>query len=367
MKRLPMSNKMPYIRLVKYLVFVISALHIIGLHAQTRSFSPWIVPKNGRALNAYIDPIIERGVGDHISLFVKPENYTSREWKGFIEKAHAGGIHTVYMSVSGSEKSFDTPSSREKTVDNWIKRARKYKFDGVDMDIENLSPSVRESHLIFLKYVSQRLHQEGLRLAMAVGFYPPMMTQPLEWWYDPEAIGNYCDHIRLMLYGQYTGKNMAAAGSRPDMRGMGPTCSYSFARNALEFWLKNVPKDKLTVNIPAFSTVFYPDPAYPEGVHDEFTRKIGKSYYPVPQDIDASKPHRHYWSWIEQVWVYVYTSSLDGRLRIFYASDEDSTQQLLQLMDKKGILHLGMWTYTGELIPEWNDVNQLVLDWCKKQ
>lgn len=118
---------------------------------------------------------IGSGVGDHISLFVNPEDFNKSEWDAFRQSCHKGGISTVYKCVDGSEKIFDTPEARKLTVDEWIKVAKKYSFDGIDMDIENLSPEIKEEHIIFVQYASERMHKEGLKLAMAVGFYPLMV------------------------------------------------------------------------------------------------------------------------------------------------------------------------------------------------
>jgi spore germination protein YaaH len=271
--------------------------------------------------------------------------------------------------VGGSEKSFDTPEARKKTVDEWIDLAKKYAFDGIDMDIENLSPEVKEAHVIFVKYVAERLHKEGLKLAMAVGFYPPMVEKPLDWWYDPATIGAYCDNIRVMLYDEYWagGKMSEALAGRPDSYGMGPTCSYPFAVEAINFWMKFAPSEKLTINIPAYSNVYYLDPKYNEGVKDAYSGN-GQSSYPKPQDIDEKKPVHKYWSWIDRIWVYIYTGNIDGKLKIFYASDKASTRHLLNLIEEKGISSVGMWYYQGIYSGrQWEKVNEIVLDWTMKK
>lgn len=330
-----------------------------------RNFSPWIIIKD-KPLMSYVEPIITSGAGDHISLFVDPEKYENREWNAFIRNCHQGGISTVYLTVGGSEKNFDTPEARKQTVDEWIEKAEKYAFDGIDMDIENLSPEVKEAHIIFVKYAAGRLHEKGLKLAMAVGFYPPMVKKPFVWWYDPAIIGTYCDNIRVMIYDQYWagGKMNPQLADRADSYGIGPTCSYPFAVEALDFWMKFVPVEKLTINIPAYSNVYSVEPQNNEAVKDAYSGS-GQSYYPRPQDIDRSRPVHKYWSWIDRIWVYVYHSSdPGGRLKMFFASDEDSTGHLLQLLEKKGITSVGMWYYQGkQMDPQWDKVNEEVLNW----
>ena len=346
-------------------VMLLMLSSLVGV-AQQRNFSPWLVPSKDKALLSYVEAINLKEVGDHISMFVNPENYTREEWNGFIKACHEGTIQTVYLAVGGSEKSFDTAEARKKTVDNWIEKAKKYAFDGIDMDIEHITPEVKEEHIIFVKYAAERLHKEGLKLAMAVGFYPPMLKKPFVWWYDPETIGEYCDHIRVMLYDQnYGGGKMSAElADRIDCYGMGPTCSYPFAEQALDFWMKFVPKNKLTINIPAYSNVYYLNPNYPFGVED-FSTKYGQTYFSSPQDIDKNNPVHKYWSWIDRIWVYIYTSSIDGKLKKFYASDKDSTSELLKLFEEKGILSIGMWTYEGITSKEYRkQINELAINWA---
>lgn len=358
-------------KIKKGITIAIVLLFSLVSYGQKRNFSPWLILKD-KPLLSYVVPIITSGSGDHISLFVTPEKYEKEEWNEFIQTCHKGGISTVYMTVFGSEKSFDTPEARKKTVDEWIEQAKKHAFDGIDMDIENLSPEVREEHIIFVKYAAKRLHKEGLKLAMAVGFYPPMLEKPFIWWYDPATIATYCDNIRVMLYDQYFagGKMNPQLADRLDCYGMGPTCSYPFAVEALDFWMKFVPTEKLTINVPAYSNVYYVDPQYKEGVKDASTKSkngiqfVGQQYYPKPQDIDENEPVHKYWSWADRIWVYIYSSNIDGRLRKFYASDETSTSHLLKLFEEKGITSVGMWFYEGnQMDNQWEEVNKVVLDW----
>jgi len=216
-----------------------------------------------------------------------------------------------------------------------------------------------------VKYAAERLHKEGLKLAMAVGFYPPMVEKPRVWWYDPATIGTYCDNVRVMLYDEYWagGKMSSELAGRPDSYGMGPTCSYPFAVEAMDFWMKFALPEKLTINIPAYSNVYYLDPQYNEGVKDAYSGG-GQSYYPKPLDIDENKPAHKYWSWIDRIWVYTYSGNVDGRLKIFYASDETSTHHLLKLIDKKGITSVGMWYYQGIYSKkQWKEVDEAVLNW----
>ncbi len=143
-----------------------------------------------------------------------------------------------------------------------------------------------------------------------------------------------------------------------------------YARESLEFWLKYVPACKLTVNVPAYSNVYFVDPKYPEGVKDAATKSrngyqfVGQQYYPRPQDLDENMPVHKYWSWVDRLWVYIYSSNIDGRLRKFYASDEASTRQLLNLFEEKGITSVGMWFYEGNhMDKQWEQMNEVVLDW----
>jgi len=339
---------------IKYLIILL-LLASVSSFAQKRSFSPWIVIKD-KPLVSYVKPILGSGIGNHISLFVNPDRYDKKEWNKFIESCHRGGIETIYLSVGGKEKSFDTFEARQKTVSQWIEKAEKYSFDGIDMDLENLSPSVKKKHVEFLKYASEKLHNKGLKLGMAVGFYPAMIKTPLVWWYDPSAVGVFCDNVRIMLYDEYWAGNKNS---------MGANCSYTFAMQALDFWMKYVSSEKLTVNIPAYSNVYYLDPQYTDGVVDKYT-KYGQSRYPFPPDIDKTYPVHKYWAWESRIYIYIYKSNIDGRLRKFYANDENSTKYLLDLFAQRGITSVGMWTYKGDKTPkEWLKLNEEVFDWCK--
>ena len=349
----------------KSILFAFALLFSLASYGQKRNFSPWIRIYDEQHLLDYVEPIIKSGSGDHISLFVPQEKFDQEKWKAFIRACHDGGITTVYKCLGGSEKDFDTPEARKNTVDQWIELAKKYAFDGIDMDLEHLSPDVKEEHIIFVKYAAKRMHEAGLKLAMAVGFYPPMVQKPFVWWYDPATIGQYCDNIRVMLYDEYWagGKMNPDLAGQLDCWGIGPTCSYPYARESIEYWMKFAPAEKLTINVPAYSNVYYVDPQYRTGVKGPYTN-AGQCYYPRPQDIDESKPVHKYWSWVDRLWVYIYTSKADGRLRMFFASDAASTSHLLDLFEEKGIGSVGMWSYQGnQMDQQWNEVNDLILKW----
>lgn len=304
-----------------------------GASAQTslKKVSPWYIYKKGSSFND-IKPY--SNIISSISVFGKPS-------KEFIRKCHKNGI-LVYHGVSGKEKDIDTPAKIEAVANGYVKSCKLNGYDGIDLDYEALSPKFQSTYTEFLKEVSAKLHHSGKKLSQCVGFYPSLLDDSVpKIFYDPKVIAETCDVVRVMCYDMHYAPNRKGGG-------VGPTSTTPWTEDAMKFWVKYIPKDKLIMGLPAYS--------------NDYTMTLqGKGrqiYADVPDHYSAPLP-APIWLWYEKVNIYLYNDQ-KGDMHLFYASDAKSTKSLLKLSDKLGIHKIGFWHFSSVSPKMWLKVKEWV-------
>ncbi|MFC1738901.1 glycosyl hydrolase family 18 protein, partial [Planctomycetota bacterium] len=187
-----------------------------------------------------------------------------------------------------------------------------------------------------------------------VGYYPPMYKDKLVFWYDPKVIGRTCDMIRVMCYDMYYAPGIADPDpeylDRTDVHGLGPTSTIPWARDAMKFWLKYVPRKKLIMGLPAYSNDYDMTPG-----------GGGKQVDGPRPTVSAGAKVERIWLPYEKINTYRYIDE-KGRPHWFFASDEVSTAAHLKTVDKLNIPGIAFWTYQDVTPQTW----KVVRKWLKK-
>lgn len=310
--------------------------------ATEKKVLPWFVYKDGDSFKD-IAPVKEL-IGS-ISVFGNPP-------KSFIDECHQNTIE-VYQAVSGSEETINTSEKMNLLVDKYVNDCNMSGYDGIDLDFEHLSSDIRGTYSEFLKLASQKLHAAGKKLSHCVSFYPASyQDENAEMFYDPAVLATTCDLVRVMCYDMYfaPGVDNPELKHRDDCMGVGPTANYPWIKEAMLFWIKRIPKEKLVMALPAYSNDY------------EVTGKIkGRQIYQSVPDSASGVLPPPTWLCYEKVNMYLY-DGLNGNRRLFYASDARSTEALLELADKLSISNIGFWHFSSVDPPMW-DVTK---EWQKK-
>ena len=294
----------------------------------------WFVYKDGNSFKD-IEPVKE--IINSISVFGNPP-------KSFIDECHRNHIE-VYQAVGGSEENISTPEKIKTLVDGYVDVCNANGYDGIDWDFEHLSPDVQDTYTGFLELASQKLPAAGKKLSHCVGFYPALyQDETTKMFHDPEVLARTCDLVRVMCYDMYfaPGIGKAELKHRDDCMGMGPTSDYSWTKEAMSFWIKHIPKDKLVMALPAYAND-YAVTGHTKG------RQI---YQSVPDSVSGVLPSPT-WLCYEKVNIYLYDAT-DGNRHLFYASDARSTEALLELADELGISQIGFWHFSSVDPPMWS-------------
>lgn len=261
----------------------------------------------------------------------------------FVEQCHALGIE-VYLLVGGDERTFDTPEHRKETIDGYLRKCREVGFDGIDLDHEGIDGKFRTSHTHFLQEASGRLRGEGKRLAICVSYL--MSTSKttskthMPDFYDPETIGRTCDMVRVMCYDMFSMSG----------KGVGPISTQPWARDAMQYWMKYVPREKLIMGLPAYSGDF-------EMVSGGKRERI---YADKPALAEGAKSEA-VWLPYEQISMYRYLDE-KGDTHLFFASDHVSTRAHLETVEKLDLPGIAFWHYEAVTPETW----KVVRDWHQR-
>lgn len=298
---------------------------------------PWLVYQDGMTFQD-IEPVKE--IINSISVFGNPP-------KSFIDECHRNNIE-VYHAVGGNEENISTPEKIKALVDGYVDDCEANGYDGIDMDFEHLSPDVQATYTGFLELASQKLHAAGKKLSHCVGFYPALYeNENTKLFHDPEVLARTCDLVRVMCYDMYfaPGIGNPELKDRDDCMGVGPTSNFAWTKEAMSFWIKHIPKDRLVMALPAYSN----DYAVTGGI------KGRQIYQSVPDSVCGVLPPAT-WLCYEKVNMYLYDST-DGNRHLFYASDAKSTATLLELADELEIPQIGFWHFSS-VDPQMWDVTE---------
>lgn len=132
-------------------------------------------------------------------------------------------------------------TKRTKLIDNIYSQLDKYKYNGVEIDIENLPPESREDYNKFIKELSEKLKPNGYTVACAL---PAKTSADSETWlraYDYETLGKYADRILIMSYDQHWPGGAS-----------GPVASAEWVERVAKYSSSAIPPSKLLLGIPMY-------------------------------------------------------------------------------------------------------------------
>lgn len=266
--------------------------------------------------------------------------------------AFVGGCHDlgvkVHLLVGGhGGKAFATKRARRELIESSLERCRSTGADGIDLNFESLERQYRGAYSALLRELSEALHAAGKELSTSVSYVMCTWRSNAEpttdpeahidgGWYDPVVIGETCDVVRVMCY------DMISQSSKV----VGPVSTIPWARDAMRFWMRHVPTERLVMGLPAYSRDFAMTQQ----------REIASVYAPSP-DLAGATAVQRLWMPYEGIHQYRYTAE-DGVEHVFYASDAISTEAHLRTADELGLVNLGFWHYEAVVPQTWRTVRK---------
>jgi spore germination protein YaaH len=234
-------------------------------------------------------------------------------------------------------KLLTTPPSRAAFIESVLSECKKNKYDGFQLDFENVKWTDRELLSNFVADTAAALHKAGLQLSIATvpnGPGAPGHSAYSHWlyanWrgaYDLKALAQAVDLICLMTYDQNT------RWTEP-----GPVAGYAWTEEQMKYALQFVPKEKLSLGIPIYGYHWFAgDPGEAEKPNPT-AEYIGQPE--VEEYVAAYKPKIEWDAFDRVSWFYFYKD--DNREWVFY-TDKRGFEERLKLTQENNLQGFCSW------------------------
>jgi peptidoglycan-N-acetylglucosamine deacetylase len=234
-----------------------------------------------------------------------------------VNLAHAGGVKVFPMIQNYRDGAFQagdlrglaTPAGRQALGDEILRAAAEAGGDGVDLDFEQLPPTLTAAFVTFVTDLSARLHAAGRRILLDV----PVDHRA----YDVPRLQAAVDWILLMAYDQH---------SLPGMPG--PIAAYPWVRAALQQLQTEAAPGKILLGLAGYGYDWGPNAVEPVSFRQALQR--AGSAAAIHWDATAREP-----------W-YAYTAP-DHTAHTVWFSDAPSLQPLIREAATDGLAGVGLW------------------------
>lgn len=146
--------------------------------------------------------------------------------------------------------------ARRRTITTLVDLCKQHGFLGIQFDFENLHVNDRTAFTHFYEEAAKALHRGGFMLSIAVVHRTEDYPGPTEYhkwlfenWrggYDLETLARLGDFVSVMTYDQHTRRTTP-----------GPIAGIPWMRQVVEYFLRFVPPEKLSLGIPLYSMHWY--------------------------------------------------------------------------------------------------------------
>jgi spore germination protein YaaH len=231
-----------------------------------------------------------------------------------------------------------------------IRESRLNGYTGFQLDFENIEWTDRELLTELVKSSAEAMHKAGLQLSIATvpnapgypgqGGYSKWMYTDWRGAYDIAEIAKYADLICLMTYDQHT------RWTTP-----GPVSGWQWSVENMNYALKTVPKEKLSLGIPLYGQHWYTGtPAKENDAAKEKPNPAAESIS-APNALQLAAAYKASIQWDEEdrsAWFYFYRDQL--REWVFF-TDARTFKERYDLVRQNGLEGFCAWVL-GEEDPE---------------
>jgi spore germination protein YaaH len=150
---------------------------------------------------------------------------------------------TVEKGKQVASNVIDNDKNRNVFIQNLRNEMNQFKYDGINIDMENLYLTDRDSFSLLIKTLSNALHRDGKVVTVSV----PANTgdsraNPWSPWFDYEKLGRFSDRLILMTYDEHNPRTTP-----------GSTASVDWTEATIRYALKHgVPPSKILLGISGY-------------------------------------------------------------------------------------------------------------------
>jgi len=264
-----------------------------------------------------------------------------------VDAMHARGIKVTPFLSNHWDRTLGRAalSNRVSLVNQIVSAVNQYGFDGVNIDIENLTHDDRANHTDFIRLLRQAMPPDK-SVSIAVAANPYGVYYGWAGSYDYKELGKLCDWILVMTYDEsyYGGPE-------------GPVASSTFVENSIKYALTQIPAQKLLLGVPFYGR-YWKQGATVGGsgitaydIESILSKYNGKMTYDnktqtakVVVTIKASDEKPKLWG----------GNTLGAGTYNIYYDNEQSLKYKLNLVQKYGLLGAGSWCLGQESLKTWD-------------
>lgn len=277
-------------------------------------------------------------------------NIKSLASSSYVSYCHQNGIEVWALFSNLENPDVDTTavlthtSTRDYLTNQIISAAIEYDLDGVNLDFEELSGSVGDAYIQFIRELSIKCKNNGIILSVD-NYVPSSYTA----FYNRAEQAVFADYVIVMAYDEHY--NGSEEGS---------VASIGFVTEGVEATMKEVPAEQLIIGMPFYTRVWECIPKTEEVSELE---EASEDYVPYTVESSAvgmrEAENRISINEAEKVW-----SEADGQYYAEYVNggntykiwleDEKSMELRLQLMKEKKVAGAAFWKLGLEKSSIWD-------------
>lgn len=229
---------------------------------------------------------------------------------------------TVEKGKQVASNVLDNDSNRDVFIQNLRNEMNQFKYDGINIDMENLYLTDRDSFSQLIKKLSDALHHDGKVITVSV----PANTgdsraNPWSPWFDYEKLSLYSDGLMIMTYDEHNTR------TKP-----GATASVNWTEATIRYALKHeVPPSKILLGIAGYGW--------------DWDTTEGKAKYSSYEEIMGQKTKykaKVLWDSRSQTPHFSYVDEEHHSHQVWFGNT-DSLRFKLNLVEKYNLRGIGIW------------------------
>lgn len=296
---------------------------------------------------------------DKIDILI-PEVYSADE-QGFVggapdqqvmDVARKRGVPVMPIIVNPAFKQetihalLGNAAAHERLTQALLEECRRHRYYGIQFDFENVAATDRDALTALVRETARVFAPEGFKLSIATvhksseypgrGDYAHWLYANWRGAYDLAEIAKVVDFISVMTYDQHTGHTPP-----------GPVAGFPWVQEALEYSLKVIPKEKLSLGIPLYGRRWY------AGMREkEAAALIASVNAPEAAELAAQMNVPPQWDAAERApWFHFYR---DGVREYVFYNDARSFRERYELAKQHSLHSFSAWVLGAEDPEIWN-------------
>src|SRR5215203_272195 len=259
--------------------------------------------------------------------------------------------HNVKIMALFTNEGFNGPSlrklladtvARARAIQSMVDICRSQGYWGIQFDVEAVNIADRDKFTRWYGDAARALHAVNCKISAALVHkteggagptgYGRFMEDSWRGGYDLEAIGRIGDFVSLMTYSEHTRRTTP-----------GPVAGLPWTREALEYFLRYIPAEKISLGIPTYGGRWYTQEVASADRAGTTSQTVNWTW---GQGIAARNGAKIQWDPIQQV---PYASYMLGGLNEWlFLEDARSFKAKLDLAKEKKVRGFSVWVLGPE-------------------